>query len=312
MKLSGVFPVLCTPFGDDGAVAPDQFDRVIDFVLRAGAEGCVFPGVASEVDTLSADERGLLVARLGARLKGRIPFIVGASDPDPEAVLTHIESGAQAGAAVAMVIAQGAIGQDIDAQLAYFKRVGADSPLPLMLQNQPVPIGAGLKADDMATLARAVPAIRYVKEETLPCGQNLTLIREACGDTIEGVFGGAGGRYVIDELARGGLGTMPASEFADLHVRMVGAWQRGYRDEARRLYEVSLPALTFQAVFRMHMTKETLRRRGVLETTHVRGKGPKMDAGDRAELAALLHRLSPEFQTDPLAEATREEQETII
>ena len=39
---------------------------------------------------------------------------------------------------------------------------------------------------------------------------------------------------------------------------------------ARALYNRSLPLLTFQAVFRMDMTKEVLRRRGVLESTHVR------------------------------------------
>jgi 4-hydroxy-tetrahydrodipicolinate synthase len=38
----------------------------------------------------------------------------------------------------------------------------------------------------------------------------------------------------------------------------------------------------------MHMTKEVLRRRGVIRNTFVRGKGPKFDDGDRAELSLLL------------------------
>ncbi|UIY28241.1 hypothetical protein LZK73_14660 [Neorhizobium galegae] len=36
------------------------------------------------------------------------------------------------------------------------------------------------------------------------------------------------------------------------------------------------------------MTKEVLRRRGVIKNTFVRGKGPKFDEGDRKELALLL------------------------
>jgi 4-hydroxy-tetrahydrodipicolinate synthase len=49
-----------------------------------------------------------------------------------------------------------------------------------------------------------------------------------------------------------------------------------------------LPLLNFQAVFRMAMTKEVLRRRGVIAATHVRAAGPVLDAGDTRELEALL------------------------
>ena len=48
---------------------------------------------------------------------------------------------------------------------------------------------------------------------------------------------------------------------------LVGAGNIG---EARRLYSASLPLLNFQAVFRMHMTKEVLRRRGVIPNGLVR------------------------------------------
>ncbi len=302
MSLSGTFPVLCTPFDEAGAVDPTQFDALVDFVLACGADGCVYPGVASEVDTLSDAERSAQIARLGRRLDGRIPFIVGASALEAEDVIAHIATGQAAGASAAMVIAPGHLGKDVAAQTAFFAKIADASDLPIMLQNQPVPIGAGLSAEAVARIAKAVPNIKYVKEETLPCGQNLSKIRAACGDAIEGVFGGAGGRFIIDELARGSLGTMPAAEFTDLHVRLVQAWLRGDQAEARRLFRVALPPLNFQAVFRMHMTKETLRRRGVLRSVTVRGSGPKMDADDRAELRALLEQLSPDLTQFPLTE----------
>ena len=297
MILSGVFPVLPTPFDDAGAVDAAGFDAVIDFAVSCGVAGCVYPGVASEVDTLGDDERAALVARLGRRLDGRVPFVVGASAAAPAEVLAHVAGGARAGAAAAMVMAPAAAGDPV----GFFAEIGAQSPLPLMLQNAPAPIGAGLDADRVAEIARAVPNVRLVKEETLPCGQNLSRIRAACGDAIDGVFGGAGGRYVIDELARGALGTMPALEFADIHVRLLDAWAEGREDEARRLFAASLPALSFQAVFRMHMTKATLARRGVPVGPHVRGAGPRMDDMDRRELAALLDALEPELQGRPAA-----------
>jgi 4-hydroxy-tetrahydrodipicolinate synthase len=305
--LRGTFPVLCTPFRDDGTVDEADFRSLIGFVRACGADGCVFPGVASEVTTLTPAERARLIALLGKELDGAIPFIVGASENTPEAVVARIAEGQSAGAAAAMVMAPGHLGQDVAAQTAFFVSVAGGANLPILLQNAPAPIGAGLAPEDVAAIARAVPQVRFCKEETMPCGQNLTRILVAAGDAIEGVFGGAGGRYITDELARGSLGTMPASEFADLHVALVNAWGQGRADEARRLFEVSMPLLNFQAIFRMHMTKATLARRGVIRNTHVRGAGPKMDAGDRRELHALLDRIAAELTLFPLKPAPIED-----
>jgi 4-hydroxy-tetrahydrodipicolinate synthase len=42
----------------------------------------------------------------------------------------------------------------------------------------------------------------------------------------------------------------------------------------------------------MAMTKEVLRRRGVIAASHVRAPGPKLDAGDHRELDAMLAELT--------------------
>jgi 4-hydroxy-tetrahydrodipicolinate synthase len=286
--LAGAFPVLPTPFSEDGTINEADFLSIIDFALESKVDGVVYPGVASEVETLTAKEREQQVARLAERIGGRIPIIIGASDPDPKAAAGHVAVGARIGAAAAMVMAPLSIGNDVAAQIAYFRQVAANAGVPIMLQNQPKPVGAGLVPEEVAEIAAAVPEIRYVKEETAPCGQHLTRIKAAANGSLDGIFGGAGGRYITDELARGAAGTMPAAELCDIHAQMIHAWQSGDVATTRRLYNVSLPLLNFQAIFRMHMTKEVLRRRGVIQNTFVRAKGPKFDEGDRRELALLL------------------------
>lgn len=288
VTLAGSFPVLPTPFRDDGGIDEKDFLSIIDFAVESGSNGVVYPGVASEVDTLTPEERRRQVALLAERIAGRIPIVIGASDPDPAKSAAHIAQAAGIGAAAAMVMAPLALGNDIAAQVAYFKKVSEGAGLPVMLQNQPKPVGAGLTPEEVAAIVAAVPAIRYIKEETPPCGQHLTRIKAAVNGSVDAIFGGAGGRYVTDELARGAAGTMPASELADIHAALVDAWRAGDVATARKLYSASLPLLNFQAIFRMHMTKEVLRRRGVIVNTFVRGKGPKLDEGDRAELALLL------------------------
>ena len=179
-------------------------------------------------------------------------------------------------------------GSEAAVQIAYFAAVAARCDLPIMVQNAPQPNGAELPAPALAEIAQAVPAIRFVKEETMPCGQHVSHILRDCDTDINAVFGGAGARYVMDELARGAAGTMPALELVDVHVRLYRAWRAGDVKLARRLYNLSLPLLAFQAVFRVRATKEVLRRRGKLIHVDARAKGPVLDADDMRELRALL------------------------
>ncbi|MGG5889711.1 dihydrodipicolinate synthase family protein [Falsiroseomonas sp. HC035] len=293
-KLAGVFPVLPTPFTPEDAVDEAAFRRLIDFAVEAGVDGVVFPGMASEVETLSAAERGQMVAVLGAHLAGRLPFIVGASHADPAESAARAWEGMAVGATCAMIMAPPQAGQDVAKQVAFFSAVAEAAPgLVIMLQNAPAPNGAALSPEAVAAVAAAVPAIRYVKEETLPCGQHVTRILAAVQGGLDGVMGGAGARFVLDELARGANGTMPALELADAHAALWRAWTRGDRAEARRIYTATLPLLMLQMTFRVRATKEVLRRRGLLAHVGARAAGPRFDAGDLAELSELIATAAP-------------------
>ncbi len=286
--LSGVFPVLVTPFTRDGAIDPAALGPLVDFVVDAGADGLVYPGMASEVETLAPEERLTMVRALGAALAGRLPFIVGASDADPARAAARAEEGRANGAAAAMIMAPAAHGADVGGHVAFYAAVAAATALPIMVQNAPPPMGAGLTPGAVAAIVHAVPRVRFVKEETMPCGQNVSAILDAAGGTLDGVFGGAGARYLMDELARGAAGTMPASELTDVHVAILRAFRAGDTDGARRLYSRTLPLLLMQAVFRVRLTKAVLVARGLLACPAARAAGPRLDPGDEAELAALL------------------------
>ncbi|WP_368413939.1 dihydrodipicolinate synthase family protein [Falsiroseomonas sp.] len=302
-RINGVFPVLPTPFAPDGAPDVAAFLRLADFAIEAGVDGVVFPGMASEVETMSAAERGALVAALGAHLGGRVPFIVGASHADPAESAARAREGQAAGAVAAMIMAPPQCGQDIAKHVAFYAAVADAAPgIAIMLQNAPAPNGAGLSPEAVAAVTAQVPAIRTVKEETLPCGQHVTRIL-AAATTLDGVMGGAGARFILDELARGACGTMPALELADAHVALWRAWQRGDRAEARRIYTLTLPLLAFQMTFRVRATKEVLERRGLLAHTGARAAGPKLDAGDMAEIGELLATAAPTLSIHPVRAA---------
>jgi 4-hydroxy-tetrahydrodipicolinate synthase len=248
----------------------------------------VFPGVASEFDFLSADERNTALEAVIDVVGGRLPVVVGASAASAEQAAALACDGESRGAAAAMVMAPAAVGREVLPLIRFFRAVADRIEIPIVMQNAPPPVGAGLPIEVMLEVAASISAIRYIKEETLPCGQRITRLLDAAPVSIEGVMGGAGGRYIVDELNRGACGTMPASELTEVHATIVRAHGAGDAAKARALFNRILPLLNFQAVFRMRMTKAVLRARRLFASELVRAPGPELDAQDRRELATML------------------------
>jgi 4-hydroxy-tetrahydrodipicolinate synthase len=290
--LSGVLPILPSIFTASGAIDEPGTRRVLDYIIASGAGGIVFPGLASEYDTLSREERVHMTRLIGEWIAGRVPFIVGASAAATDDAIAFAAAGAAAGAAAAMVLTPKVFADDPAGMRDFYRDIHSGSGIDIMLQNAPAPMGIGLSLEKVAELARAVEGIRYVKEEAPPSGQRISRLMELAGDSLLAVFGGVGARYLIDELARGAKGTMPACEITELHVAMVERFHRGDEPGARDLFERTLPLLNMQAIFRWRVTKAVLQRRGLIASTFVRAPGPDLDRYDRLELDALLRRLS--------------------
>lgn len=289
--LRGVFPVLATPFNAD--LSPDErgLRAIARYAIEAGADGIVYPGVASEYDTLTMDERLHLVDVVAAVAHDRVPLVVGASASDVGATKALMRHAAELGADAVMVMAPKTSATSVDA-IAFFRRVASAGNVPIMLQNAPPPAGSGLPVDVVLDAVRAVPEIAYVKEESLPSGARISRLIANAPPTLRGVLGGAGGRYITDEIARGAVGTMPAVELVELHAALFLAHRAGDRAAVRRWFNRMLPLLNMQVAFRWSLTKEVLRRRGIIEHAAKRAAGPELDSGDHAELTELLAELS--------------------
>ncbi len=287
-SLSGVYPVLPTPF--DAAGQPDEkaLRGLVRYLLEAGVDGITYPGVASEVGQLSVAERLLLTAAVLEEVAGRVPVVAGVSSAQA-ATTIELAKAAIAQGAAGLMLAVPPDRPTAAQQIEYFSEVSAAVPSAvLVLQNVPMPVGAGLDPEAIVQVATAVPAIRYVKEETLPSGQRLTVLRKQGPATLVGVFGGAGGRYITDELRRGAAGTMPAIELAEVHVALFKAHRAGDEARVRELFTRMLPILNVQAVFRWSLTKYVLSARGLLNSQNQRAAGPRLDALDKADVDAFL------------------------
>lgn len=294
--LKGIFPVIPTLFGDDNSLNLEAQRKVTRWALDAGAHGVVFPGVASEYNFLSPDERGQLIALVANEVNGQVPIIGGASAPTSEEVVAAGRQALDNGIDHLMIMAPSGLGKDLDAHRKFFADISAAMPdAKIILQNAPSPIGAGLDSEAIASIAAAAPSVAYVKEETLPSGPAITALQNAGIPHLKGVFGGGGARYVIDEFDRGALAALPAVELTDLHVALYNAHAEGNHERARQLYRLSLPLLVSQAIYRMRLTKCVLKKRGIADALHVRAPLPELDEFTRHDIDLMLSDLKAVF-----------------
>ena len=244
--LQGIFPVIPTLFTDDNALDLDAQRQVVQFALNVGSHGIVFPGVASEYNFLTPEERGTLIALVAEEADGRIPIVGGASAATAEEVIVAGQQAAASGIHHLMIMAPNGLGKDLDAHRAFF-----------------------------AEIAKALPQA-YIPH-------------------LKAVFGGGGARYIIDELARGARGAMPAVEFADLHVALWNAHEAEDHEGARELYRLSLPLLVSQTIYRMRFTKYVLSRRKIADAQHVRAPIIELDEFAMRDIDQMLEDLQTAF-----------------
>ena len=291
--LKGIFPVLPTCFTDEGGLFPEAQKKVVQFALTAGAHGIVFPGVASEYNFLTAEERGFLMKLVVDEVNGQVPVVAGVSASDPQEVILLGQQALQNGIHHMMLMAPNHLEQNIFQHQKFFNTITEALPgCEIILQNAPTPIGAGLKAQQLLEIIQNNPAIRYVKEETLPSGPTITALLKHPIPHLLGVFGGGGARYIIDELNRGALGAVPAVEIADLHVALFEAYQKKEFEKARNYYQLSLPLLTAQKIYRMRLTKYVLQWRGVVSALKLRAPSPELDAYAQKDINQLMADLN--------------------
>jgi 4-hydroxy-tetrahydrodipicolinate synthase len=288
----GVYGILLTTYDAQDAVDTADLAAQADFVA-ATAQGIVWPVLASEFYLMDAGERAAGYPAVAAGNRGRVPFVAGVSSPTTRDCVALAEAAARAGADAVITMApymKRASGAQL---LAHFQAIAAVG-LPIVVQNAAWLTGAGtLSPADLRALADAVPLVQYLKEEAPVLPQTISRVLDALPGTYRCVFGGGGGRFLIDELNRGGAGNMPACEWADVFGHAFDLYERGDHAEARRVHTAALAGVNLEAAYGMAGAREVLRRRGVLRSTASRYSAPdELDAAALAEIAATLDFLA--------------------
>lgn len=293
----GVYVIAATPFHDDGRIDFESIDRLVDFYLKCGVHGMTVLGVMGEFQKLSESETTDVARRFIAAAKGKIPTIVGVSNPGTTQLTKIARTSMEAGAAGVMVMPISGLKTD-EAVLGYMRGVlSALGPsIPVCVQDYPQLSGVYFSAGCFLQMVDEFPQVVMFKHEEAPGLRKLSAIRHACDGKARryiSILCGNGGVHLPQEYRRGADGAMTGFAFPDMMVRMHALFAAGKADEAEDLYDLYLPVLRheLQPGIGLALRKEILRRRGAIASSAVRAPGPKLDADDMAELDQLLARL---------------------
>lgn len=294
-KLTGCFGLPPTPYKEDLEIHEDDLRSVVNFCCESGQHGIVWPVLVGEYYFLGEEERIRGLDIVMAEVNGRIPVMFGCSGVSISQTIQFARAANKAGADA--VIAMPPLDATPQMAMDMHKRIADAFDGPLVVQNAAGQF-TSLTGDQIEQLLEDVPQIEYVKEERPPGPKHISEVYGRVGKRVKGIFGGAGGKNLPDELRRGANGCMPACELADVLTKVVELWAAGQEEQARDLHRRLLPLINLENhPFMRYM----LKRRGVFTSTIERApnKQPAVDDELKKEITILLKAIEGDIDSFP-------------
>lgn len=289
--ITGIVPILVTPFDEDGRLDTESLARLVDFNIECGVHGLGI-AIGSELYKLTDEERDTVIATVVKAARGRTPVVVNTGAGGTEIAVRYTRRAAALGADVAMVIPPFFMPVGQEEVVEYYREVSAAASIPLFMQDvpqAPIPPALALR------IASECENVKFIKVETLPVVLKVAAMVSAAGDRLT-VFGGASGSYFIEEMRRGCLGTMPYCSQPSVFVDIWNRFQAGDEDGAQDAFERFILPVNRVAAEGLdtayHVHKQLLVNLGIIRSASVRSPASRLDDTMQREISSVIRRVS--------------------
>ena len=154
---------------------------LIEFYLQCGVHGLTILGMMGEAQKLSDQESAEFTRHFLRRVNGRVPVIVGVSNPGTSNLVKLSKIAMEAGACGVMITPL--TGLKTEAQIvSYFADVIAalGENVPVVYQDYPQSTQADISTQGFLNIVDAHPSVVMFKHEDCPGLKKLTQIRKGC------------------------------------------------------------------------------------------------------------------------------------
>ena len=298
LKFSGTMPANILPFTADLAIDEPAYRAHLRWLADTrGVTGIVANGHASEVSSLTREERKHSLAIALDEIAGACPVVAGVySDGTAEAVELARDAG-RAGAAGVLVFPPTLFmwGAQVkpDMVVRHFSEIAAGADLPIIVFEYPPASGIGYAPETLARLCE-IPQVAGVKDwsnEIVAFERNLRAIRGS-GRPVAMLSAFTMSLMASFLLGADGAISGMGSVTADLQAELFEACAKGDLDGARRLNDRLDPLVrVFYAppfVDMHNRMKEALVLLGRIPAAHVRPPLTPVSAGEREGIRRAL------------------------
>lgn len=293
-RFNGVHWMLATPFDREERLDLESMARLVSKAQQSGCQGVVALGVTGEAARLTDEERRRAAKHVIDHANG-MPVTVGTTAASTSAAIDYSLEAQKLGAAAVMVSAPPMGKPNYDALFSHYQSIARAIDLPLVVQDYPQTSGVQMPPAFIARLAENIPCAQYLKLEDPPTPPKITAIKNLVGDRMA-IFGGLGGVFLLDELARGSAGAMTGFAYPEVLVDIYRSMAEGDKAGAEKIFYHHLPLLLFefQEGIGVSIRKHALHHRGLISDPRVRRPGPEATGETQQELLGLIRRLGLE------------------
>jgi 4-hydroxy-tetrahydrodipicolinate synthase len=221
-----------------------------------------------------------------------VPVVANCAAVNTPLAVSYARYAEEAGADSVIAMPPYMLQTDFDHIYTYFQAIAAAVNIPVWIQNAS---NVPLSADQIIRLCSEIEGVSWVKQEVPPSTHTISGLMERNSPAIEGVMGGAGGRFLMTERARGAVGVIVACEFCDILQRVWDLLDAGDNQTAEDLFDCVLPGIVLEGLMGMAFAKEVMIRRGVLKNNRLRNQTRPLDKHDMLESDRVLARIEPYY-----------------
>ena len=290
MHLKGIYPIVPTPFLDQGEIDYSSIERLVEFMEKKEVHGLAILGALGEGHKLTDQERTEVIAKYRALLPRGMGLVVGVRAPATDPAMKMVRNARDLGAD-AILLGPHTVQKDAPL-IEYYRQVSDAAQIPCIIHDYPAVTGITMSVELISRIFERSTNIGYIKLEDPPTGMKMQALSKTAGPELK-VFGALGGMYALEELELGAVGVMTGFIYAELLVQLFEMAQNQQWKSAADLFYDFLPLnrWEFQPGIGVSLRKQVLKRLGVFSTAKVRHPGPDADPKTLSQLFRIVEHL---------------------
>lgn len=234
--LRGIIPPMCTPLTDAGEIDVPSVHHLTNYLIESGVHGVFAFGSTGEGPSLTDKQREVMLHSVIEAARGRVPVLIGVTDPSTERCIAHSLAAKEAGADGLVIAAPYYFRTTQSEVIDHFRRVHERVGLPIMAYDIPVTVTIKL---DSATVQQLFNegVIVGLKDSSGAVDMLRKTLIQLRGTDFRAF---TGSELIIDLCLRmGAHGSVPGvgNVFPAEYVQLYNLTQEGRWDEAAQLQE---------------------------------------------------------------------------